>query len=137
MSKAKYIHTTDRPTFTTERLNVFAICVKHREAHDPRTLFIGFFRDEDWPGQVVTMTIWEGAASAMGGPYIKWIETSTPHRRQGLARELWRAVVKYIGQDLVGDGASEEGDALCDAMSPCERCASPARPAAGEKEGKA
>ncbi len=104
-----------QPTFQTERLNVFSMAFVASEVLDTeRIVFVAYFREEDWPGQVVVATV--SPANAVCGPRVDWIETTTPNRRHGYAAELWRGIEKHLGVRLVAEGASDEGTALCEKM---------------------
>lgn len=106
-----------QPTFQTEHLNVFSMTFVASETLSmERIVYIAYFREEDWPGKVVVATICAAVADIFGGPYLDWIETTTPNRRKGYAAELWRGIEKHLGCELVAEGVSDEGDALVCAM---------------------
>jgi hypothetical protein len=74
------------PTIITDRLNVFVFDFVASETLSlPRRFYVGYHKEEDWPGHVVTATV---ALPINGFPaYLDWIETNTTLRRQGFVAE--------------------------------------------------
>lgn len=104
------------PAFTTKRLRVFRMDAAPSEQNHPRCIFIACRNDEDRPMVTATAVVWEQCPYQKSVGYMDWIEVTTQYRREGFAEELWRGIEKHLGRDVVGDGATPEGDALCDKM---------------------
>ena len=101
--------------FVTPHLRVFTFDTADNGINTSRHVFVAFFRHTDWPGHVCVATV-TPFSDVMGGCYLDWIETTTPHRRSGLARELWDGIEKHLEQPLAAEGATPEGDAFCEHM---------------------
>ena len=108
----------DNFAFATERLNVFYMKTQGVEYNFPRHVFVGVFNDDEWAGHVVCMTVCTDQQELFKGAYIDWIETTEMWRREGYARELVRGAEKFLNMRIVGDGASDAGEAFCDAVCP-------------------
>lgn len=101
--------------FETKRLRVFRVNLCPASFNTTRWMFLAFRTDVDRPRLAVSMMV-SPPNPVMPEPYIDWVETCCTERRAGLARELWLGIEKHLGMELLGDGATDEGEALCAAM---------------------
>ncbi len=103
-------------SITTKRLNVFVFRIIISETCIlPRRLYVAYHKELDQPEHVVTATVSEQVNDFP--PYLDWIETNSRCRRKGFATELVKAIEADMGQEIAADGATDEGEAFCDALS--------------------
>lgn len=97
--------------FETDRLRVFEFRgVTPMEQNTPRTLFVGFRRDEDRPMVTVTALVWMDAERILDMPWLDWIEVSTEYRREGFATEMLRGIERHIDRRIGMDPGTAEGE---------------------------
>lgn len=108
-----------RPTFNTKRMSVFQVKASPLNGCEPRTIFLGFFSDQDYPSPVTMATVdaRPDAIKNMGGAYLDWIWTHELFRRRGLARELCEAIEGRLECALVISGVTPDGEAFEEAMA--------------------
>ncbi len=96
--------------YETKRLRVFVYNgVPPGGAEFERETHVGWLTQEEQMYPVVVLTLWASN--------IEMIWVHDFYRRQGLAREIISHVRKRIQPDLHGDGVSEAGEALVEAMN--------------------
>lgn len=103
------------PAFRTERMNVFRFDNIVTQYHAPRAIFLGFLNYDAEPYPVVTAVVWINSP-VRERHYLNWIQTSDRERRQGLAKELWLGLEKYLGSSVYAHAASVGGEALLAAI---------------------
>lgn len=99
----------------TNRLRIYLAVVPANEesGNVERDQFLAYHRFNDRMILVANMIVFR---SFVVGDYVEWIEVSDDLRRQGFGTELFRAVEKYYGTELVAEGATEAGEAFVDAL---------------------
>ncbi len=75
-------------------------------------MYHAWFHSEDVAKPACVVTISD--VPALGYRFVEWISTDEQHRRKGIATEVLKAIEASIGE-LCVDGATDEGDAFCDA----------------------
>lgn len=100
------------PRITTERFDIYHHDIRRSDANGgmPRSVYHAWFHSEDIPKPVCVVTI---NRSFMD--YVEWIHVDESYRRQGIAMEVLRAIEVEIGCPLSIDGATDDGNAFCDA----------------------
>jgi len=116
MSEAKI-----KAAFTTKRLEVFLAIVEPNPDREyficEKDVYLAYRTDDEVAYPVCVCTICR-AFGQIQWDWVEWIETNEQHRRQGIAMELCQGIRKFRnGVDLEMTGASEAGDAFCDAWS--------------------
>jgi hypothetical protein len=94
--------------FETERLRVYDAWVLPVPNFHlvERQLFVAFRHDDDCPYPVAFLT-W--TPETLIGDVVEMVESHPFHQKEGLAKELWLGVEKYLGREIHGDAVSKAG----------------------------
>lgn len=93
--------------FTTQRLAVYSYKIRIRSDNLPRTVFLGFDIDCEFPLLIVSATVW--LKSPYIGNNVEWIEVIESHKRAGFATEFWHGLKEHLGGELIGTPVTESG----------------------------
>ena len=113
-----------KPVITTDRFEVFrATCERCQKGCKARDVYLAFFRKEDVPRPVCTVTVWpaaplwdsDGKLSDRKSRYVEWCEVAEAFRREGIATEVLLAIQDFAGS-LDSMGVTDDGIAFLEAI---------------------
>ena len=114
--KRRQIHQQDKlfpvtkTAFKTSRLIVYSYKLRMSNKDIPRTVFLGFEKDCEFPRLIVSATVW--VESPFDGNYLEWLEVVLSQSRRGYATEFRVGLKKHLGGELSSDPTTEEGEAF-------------------------